>query len=348
MFNSVALDAVIGLVFIYLLYSLLGTVLSEMIATLLGLRARNLKAAISRMLNDDRAIGRSRRMLNSLNIMKSADTRAVDSFYNNPEIKYLGGTGLFRHPSFIQAESFSKALVEVLIGDKKIKSLKAGILEPESAGYVQGLWEEAQGDVERFRLLLEDWFNRTMEQASEWYKRKIQFVLLILGFCMAWFFYADTFMMVRKLSNDKNARGQMVSLADSYLHSGIGAKDSSLLEIKKKLDADIAGANTVLGIGGWLPESAVVVEDIKTKEKTYTPQLDPDALSAIHRKISSGTLTFTFGDRLGYLFRLACHHFFGFLVTAIAVSLGAPFWFDLLNRMMKLRTAGKGSRAVKK
>ena len=54
MFNSVALDVVIGLVLFYLLYSLLATVLSELIATWLGLRARNLKEAIDRMLNDER------------------------------------------------------------------------------------------------------------------------------------------------------------------------------------------------------------------------------------------------------------------------------------------------------
>jgi hypothetical protein len=30
----------------------------------------------------------------------------------------------------------------------------------------------------------------------------------------------------------------------------------------------------------------------------------------------------------------------GWLVTAIAVSLGAPFWFDIINRFVRLRTAG--------
>jgi hypothetical protein len=31
----------------------------------------------------------------------------------------------------------------------------------------------------------------------------------------------------------------------------------------------------------------------------------------------------------------------GWLVTAVALSLGAPFWFDVLNRFMKLRASGK-------
>jgi hypothetical protein len=29
----------------------------------------------------------------------------------------------------------------------------------------------------------------------------------------------------------------------------------------------------------------------------------------------------------------------GWIITALALSLGAPFWFDLLNKLMKLRGA---------
>lgn len=346
MFDSVALNVVIGLIFIYLLYSLLATVLSEMIASVLGLRARNLKQAISRMLNDD----------------KKPDNEVIDGFYANPEIKYLGGSGLFRKPSAIRPESFSRALVDELSGNGKVSAdkidtvlkLSAGIHNNgetrngqrgypnrESTGYILRLWEEAEADVARFRVLLEAWFDRTMEQASEWYKRKIQLVLLVLGFCMAWFFYADTFLIVKKLAGDKIAREQMVVLADAFIHPDPVSSDTSLIERKKKLDLEIGRANTVLGLGGWLPASVKVNLDLKTKEKWYYPELDPNSLSTTHRKISAGTITFTFGDKLGYLFRLAWHHFFGFLVTAVAISLGAPFWFDLLNKVMRLRTSVK-------
>ena len=53
MFDNVALNVVIGLVFIYLLYSLFATVISEIFATYIGLRARTLKEAVDRMLNDE-------------------------------------------------------------------------------------------------------------------------------------------------------------------------------------------------------------------------------------------------------------------------------------------------------
>jgi hypothetical protein len=34
-------------------------------------------------------------------------------------------------------------------------------------------------------------------------------------------------------------------------------------------------------------------------------------------------------------------HLLGWLITAFAVSLGAPFWFDLLNKIMVIRSTVK-------
>jgi hypothetical protein len=78
MFHSVALDVVIGLIFIYLLYSLLATVLSEIIATLLALRARNLREAIDRMLHDEKVKSFIQRIRDSLHLMKSPKNRLTD------------------------------------------------------------------------------------------------------------------------------------------------------------------------------------------------------------------------------------------------------------------------------
>ena len=53
MLDSVVLDIVIGLVFIYLLYSLLATIIQEIIASYFGFRAKILERAVFRMLEDE-------------------------------------------------------------------------------------------------------------------------------------------------------------------------------------------------------------------------------------------------------------------------------------------------------
>ncbi|MCW3121752.1 MAG: hypothetical protein JWQ38_1244 [Flavipsychrobacter sp.] len=52
MFNNVALDVAIGLVFIFLVYSLLATTIQEMIARSFSLRGRMLVKGIRAMLED--------------------------------------------------------------------------------------------------------------------------------------------------------------------------------------------------------------------------------------------------------------------------------------------------------
>jgi hypothetical protein len=40
-------------------------------------------------------------------------------------------------------------------------------------------------------------------------------------------------------------------------------------------------------------------------------------------------------------FPAACQKLAGILLTTFALSLGAPFWFDSLNKIINLRSAGK-------
>ncbi|RYG20991.1 MAG: hypothetical protein EOO07_03760 [Chitinophagaceae bacterium] len=387
MINNVAFDVVIGLVFIFLLYSLLATVIAEIIATKLGLRARNLKEAVNRMLTDEEDfklkgrwydflgkwfLEKIHRIGDSLRLMKNPKNKIIDRFYNNPEIKYLGSSGLFKYPSSFKAVSFSKTLLYLLNGntplntnniDNTLRSEAQKVLGSETAEYVLNIWEDSERDIVKFKMQLEAWFDRSMEQATEWYKRKIQIVLLIIGFMMAWLFNADSISISHKLSKDKNAREQLVLLTSSYLKTNppkpdnisytLSAKEAreykqnldSLLIIKETIEADIESTKTLLGYGSWPPDSIEVYKN--NKQIKFRPQLDASLLS-VNQKIqsqTSKTVTFSSSEKWAYFFGIFKRHFWGFLITAIAISLGAPFWFDLLNKLMSLRTSNKEQTA---
>jgi hypothetical protein len=374
MFNNVALNVVIGLIFIYLLYSLLATVLIEIIATKLGLRARNLKEAVDRMLNDDAVLPQRSwigdklyRFWDSVRLMKNPKNPRVSNFYDHPEIKYLGSSGLFKNPSAFKAFSFAKTLMYLLNGsgpvnaaniENELKNSAPKILGPETAKYVLSLWEDCEGKVDAFKLQLEGWFDRTMEQATEWYKRKIQLLLLILGFILAWVFNADTIAIVKKLSTDKDARGQMVQLAAAFVEKNnitdtsfsAAAKDStneqrkkqlaSLLAVKNELETDIQNAGSLLGAGGSFLPDTLNMWDAKALLAIDTDLL-PEADKIV--KLENGNWQCVYGSfsKICYFVRVGGKHMWGFLITAIAISLGAPFWFDLLNKIMQLRASLK-------
>jgi hypothetical protein len=114
MFNNVALDVFIGLVFIFLLYSLLATILQEMIATRLAFRAKVLEKAIIRMLEDSQTdnhmpfgdrIDGFLHIVGLKNILKNAPV--APWFYAHPLIKYLGEDNYYSKPAYLHAENFS-------------------------------------------------------------------------------------------------------------------------------------------------------------------------------------------------------------------------------------------------
>lgn len=128
MINSPVLDTAIGLVFIFLLYSLLATSINEAIATLLSLRARMLKRGIiDGMLSDTKKekwiwLSTFKNWFESIKELGSliigykpiTENKLGDKIYNHPIIKNYGSNDRFSIPSYIPKENFSTILIEVL------------------------------------------------------------------------------------------------------------------------------------------------------------------------------------------------------------------------------------------
>ncbi len=387
MFNSPVLDVVIGLVFIYLLYSFLATIIQEIIATYFGLRAKTLAKGISRMLDDEEKYNFFQKIipvfLNLLNSIKNILSRKTEkkkknkkvsaTFYSHPLIKYLGQNKTNSKPAYLTAQNFAKVLIDLLRGDKvkpldDIKSLiqialddgktnwEGSDINKDTLSYLRSIWADSQGNVQKFQELIEKWFDDTMERASGWYKKKIQLILFCIGLFLATIFNVDTISIVKKLSNDKDARDKLVSMANTYVQNNKTSIDTSkvkdkaeldyfnerldsLLAIKRQLDTDISKANSILGSGGWPPDTIKVVTNLKTKKPYYDPPIEVKSLPCKYQTGTMVQIIFTFWDKLIYIVRLLSNHFPGFFITALAISLGAPFWFDLLNKFMQLRSS---------
>lgn len=123
MFNNIALDIFIGLIFVFLLYSLLATIIQEIIATRFAFRAKVLEKAIIRMLEDgksaenipymDRIIG-ILHLFNLKSILK--DKKVAPWFYAHPLIKYLAEDNWYSKPAYLSPANFSKVMLDLLKG----------------------------------------------------------------------------------------------------------------------------------------------------------------------------------------------------------------------------------------
>src|ERR1700749_1455969 len=114
MLNNVALDVFIGLVFVFLIYSLLATIFQEIIATRFAFRAKILEKAVIRMLDDGKSTTKYHLwdritailyLFTRTNLLK--DKLMAAWFYSPPLIKYLGEDNHYSKPAYLSAQNFS-------------------------------------------------------------------------------------------------------------------------------------------------------------------------------------------------------------------------------------------------
>lgn len=338
MTGSIALDVVIGLVFIYTLYSLLTTTVVEFIATFTQFRARNLVKGVERMLDDDKLPVLSKQ------------------FYDTPLIKYMakGSRFAFKKPSYIHARNFSKAVIHILKNEdsngettyemirESVETLKVPnsdklFKDTETGKLIIEFLNESENKLENFKKSLEDWFNDTMDRVGGWYKRKITLITFFVGLVIASIFNVDTFQVAVSLSKDPKLREQYLQMAGSLV------KDSTLIASAYDQGlADRLKTDTVLikRFAGDTNAFNNFIADSVGKEVLRGQKILMDRMESLeaYTQETQDVLTSKRVKGKGFIYD-SWMNLWGCLVTAIAVSLGAPFWFDLLSKLMKIRSA---------
>jgi hypothetical protein len=255
MFGSKILEVVIGIIFVFLLYSLMVTAIQELISSFLFLRARLLQKAIRRMLIDDRTIkyknGNNsyfkRLVLRIENYLAffipcmirlwKKEVNFSTFFYDQPGIKYLGISNWYKRPSYIKPETFAKTIYDILTNNNdqdlddpskiNMALLNNNFLhneitysiDPETLLYIKSLWKDSSQNVDIFKQSLINWYNESMERLTGSYKRSTQLYVFVIGILTAFIFNVDTIKITDKLSKDDNARTELTKLASTYLEN---------------------------------------------------------------------------------------------------------------------------------
>jgi hypothetical protein len=123
----------------------------------------------------------------------------------------------------------------------------------------------------------------------------------------------DSVGIARKLYTDKTVRDAIVATADRFAQDG---------KPEASVDRIVGLAALKLPIG-------------------WTDEPDSPEVFELGRMFESGYAWDWLADFLRRLPALLFNHFGGWLLTALAVSLGAPFWFDLLNKIIVVRSTVK-------
>jgi hypothetical protein len=304
MFNSGLLAVAIDLAAIFLLLSIVCSTLNEWVAAAVAKRATTLEAGVATMLANP------------------AFTRDV---LENPLIRNLAGN--LKKPSYIPSQSFSLSLISALLQQTPppasagapaaapqptlpatMPNIAAGIGALPNGDLkrsLTALLDDARADYDKFRTNLEQWFDNEMDRVSGWYKRWSQAVLLVLAILIVVGGNVDAIRVGRLLWGDATLRNAIAAAATAaYTKPGASTAD--------QLNGVAAGVESMSLPFGWCGDPVVA---------TWCGG-QPSA------NANNGLLG-------GWLLKLA-----GLALSIMAISMGAPVWFDVLGRIVNLRMAG--------
>jgi hypothetical protein len=328
MFNSDVLEVGIGMSLLFLMMSMIATAIREGIEGLFKHRSKDLEQGLREMLNDT----------------KTGDySGLVGRLYQHPLINslYRGTLEKARKgdlPSYIPSKGFVTALLDILVNAKSstapapaagaapvvapvelknnpltLESLKACVndLPDQVRKPILLAIDDAQGDIDAVKANLAAWFDATMDRVSGWYRRRTQLILFIIGLCAAVFLNVDSLTVAQHLLSDKALRQGIVGAAEKQQQN----------PTPQASYAELSAAFNSIGLPvGW----------------TQDPQ---DQMSwAIY---PAAQMCKAGGTQCSYGLGIGIQTVIGWLVTAFAMMLGAPFWFDVLNRFMVVRSTIK-------
>ena len=160
-----------------------------------------------------------------------------------------------------------------------------------------------EAEVRQLEVEVATWFNNSMERASGVYRRNSKGVAILIGFFVALLINADTLHMVERLSKDNLLRSTITQAADRVVVQASPAPaETELARIKTAVNAEL---DTLPLPIGW--------DAINTREQAIADK----------------------GWSVPFLRRAI-----GWLISGIALSMGASFWYDLLKRVVQVRGTG--------
>lgn len=328
------LDVAIGMVFVYLLLSLICSAMTEMLETWFKQRGKNLWRGLTELLYDKQGA-------------------FVEQLYKDPLIYglYSGDQPSAKSrnlPSYIASRTFALALIHQIVNGQNlhgqaltVQHIKEGLRKntdlPEALKpLLLVLINTAGDDLEKAIKSIEAWYDNATDRIAGWYKRHTQWVAFFAGLAIAAVGNVDSLTLVRSLSSDDALRSALVSASGEYAKA-------------RKEETGVGGQKHDVGKGQSASSEACGAKN--------SPECQ--AAKACEDEAASGSSACLYYTNLAQLNSLGLpigwntgdprtvspegwawvNKVIGLLMSGIAASFGAPFWFDMLNKIMKFRTA---------
>jgi hypothetical protein len=143
-----------------------------------------------------------------------------------------------------------------------------------------------------------------MDRVSGWYKRSTQWIIFAIGLIVAVGMNVNTITIADYLFRNDAARAAIVAMADKAAASDEAKSAENYKQVKDQLNSMNLPIGWSQGWGAPKP---------KPQNEPWSEDLWNNLVAPIA----------------------------GWLLTALAATMGAPFWFDMLNKVMVIRSTVK-------
>jgi hypothetical protein len=304
----------VSMIFLFLMFSAACSAIQEIVANLLRWRAKTLEKGLAGLFLSD---------------------AFKEGLYKTPLIEGLCSPNtigaLTRKPSYIPSATLAMAVLH-LAQEKKmdLTGPVAALETTDSLAKTESLLRtilRGSTTFEEQKAKLEDWYNDSMDRVSGWYKRKSHMTLWIIGIVICLAFNADSIALGNAFWNDPTLRAAINEAATEYVKNAPSTEEpkDSFVRLNK-----VRQQMTTIPLG-WCRVSSTtdlqgvcwpnLAGSIRVRTPVDVPLGDP-------RRVVGGVSEWL-------LWKLV-----GIALTALAISQGAPFWFDLLQKIVNLRLGG--------
>ena len=371
------IDVVIGLVLVFALTSLLVTALQEVVSMTLRLRGRNLWRAVVSFVGDDRGFAERltrHPLLVSLAQGTREEQRRPSYIPTGVMISALLAHLVEHHARGVRPQTPAE-LAAMVQADSR-----AGHPEAPNVEFARALGSLVHGveqDWAAYEARLAAWFDAVGERSAGWFRRQAQLSLFVIGFAVAAAGNINPFLIAGKLWQDDAFREAMVKAA-SEAGANYGRTEQPS-ETSPPDRADATPDDPAPGEPASAPAPGAAASAGTTPRRDLVKpgqgrdctalDIQPEAQELCHRLNDIGALQ-SAGLPIGWklpevvlpqVLADGCNNgrlcnwswerlanwaamVLGWLLTAVACSIGAPFWFDLLSRLVKIR--GSGARSA--
>lgn len=318
-------DVAVGLAFTYFVLALIASGVQEVLAAVFSWRGTYLSKAVGVIIDNDRSArfvwDGARDFLRAHFTPHAGKTVLEQKPAVSPEEAQILGVQthpLLRNapsglPSYVPAKNFALAMLDVLRDGSKAplfvqaENTVSKLPDGDLKRLLTLFLVDSGGDIDKFRERIEGWFDQAMDRAGGIYKRWAQYVLLAIGIAFAISLNVDSLRVARTLWVDSGERATLVAEASKVQ---LPTTDNSA-SFEDGIGVVKSGIDQVFAEGlpiGWTLSG----------QPTRPPAAESSWIATI----------------------------IGWLITGLAVGLGAPFWFSMVQNLTNIRSSGPPPKAA--